>query len=184
MYAYFKKLVYFSTECVFAPNAYRGHARAFLKDLEKIRPSVIMDIIHSGISLHSWRDFRILSSGMRLPSKSILIIVPGESLQIKQNVKLPVRGECTRCGAVSSQEVCKACVLLEGLNRGLPKLGIGKTSLAIRAREQQDTEKKKLINCDFWLKIKICNVCLLKCMCDRVTFYDLLWNKNILSKTR
>ncbi|XP_046668526.1 cytoplasmic tRNA 2-thiolation protein 1 isoform X2 [Homalodisca vitripennis] len=47
MYAYFKKLVYFSTECVFAPNAYRGHARTFLKDLEKIRPSVIMDIIHS-----------------------------------------------------------------------------------------------------------------------------------------
>ena len=48
MYAYFKRLNYFSTECVFAPNAYRGHARAFLKDLEKIRPSVIMDIIHSG----------------------------------------------------------------------------------------------------------------------------------------
>lgn len=49
MYAYFRKLVYFSTECVFAPNAYRGHAREFLKDLEKIRPSVIMDIIHSGM---------------------------------------------------------------------------------------------------------------------------------------
>lgn len=49
MYAYFQKLVYFSTECVFAPNAYRGHTREFLKDLEKIRPSVIMDIIHSGI---------------------------------------------------------------------------------------------------------------------------------------
>lgn len=30
MYAHFKKLVYFSTECIFAPNAYRGHARAFL----------------------------------------------------------------------------------------------------------------------------------------------------------
>jgi len=48
MYAYFKKLHYFSTECIFAPNAYRGHARTFLKDLEKIRPSVIMDILHSG----------------------------------------------------------------------------------------------------------------------------------------
>lgn len=48
MYAHFKKLIYFSTECTFAPNAYRGHARAFLKDLEKVRPSVIMDIIHSG----------------------------------------------------------------------------------------------------------------------------------------
>lgn len=48
MYAYFKQLVYFSTECVFAPNAYRGHARTYLKDLERIRPSSILDIIHSG----------------------------------------------------------------------------------------------------------------------------------------
>ncbi|XP_034239898.1 cytoplasmic tRNA 2-thiolation protein 1 [Thrips palmi] len=120
MYAYFKRLVYFSTECVFAPNAYRGHARAFLKDLEKIRPSVIMDIIHSG-----------------------------ESLQVKDNVKLPVRTQCSRCGSVSSQELCKACVLLEGLNRGLPKLGIGKSSLANRARDQQDAEKKEKVICDF-----------------------------------
>jgi hypothetical protein len=53
MYAYFKRLHYFSTECVFAPNAYRGHARAFLKDLEKIRPTTIMDIIHSGKEMSS-----------------------------------------------------------------------------------------------------------------------------------
>ena len=37
MYAYFKKLDYFSTECIYSPNAYRGHARAYIKDLEKIR---------------------------------------------------------------------------------------------------------------------------------------------------
>lgn len=49
MYAYFRKLVYFSTECVFAPNAYRGHARVLLKDLEKINPEIIMNIIHSGL---------------------------------------------------------------------------------------------------------------------------------------
>lgn len=42
MYAYFKKLDYFSTECVYSPNAYRGHARTFLKDLESIRPSAII----------------------------------------------------------------------------------------------------------------------------------------------
>merc|ERR1719429_133605 len=51
MYAYFKKLDYFSTECIYSPNAYRGHARTFIKDLEKIRPSSIMDIIHSGEQL-------------------------------------------------------------------------------------------------------------------------------------
>lgn len=27
MYAHFKKLDYFSTECIYAPNAYRGYAR-------------------------------------------------------------------------------------------------------------------------------------------------------------
>lgn len=42
MYAYFKKLDYFSTECIYSPNAYRGHARTFLKDLEAIRPSAII----------------------------------------------------------------------------------------------------------------------------------------------
>jgi cytoplasmic tRNA 2-thiolation protein 1 len=47
-YAYFKKLDYFSTECIYSPDAYRGHARTFLKDLEAARPSAIIDIIHSG----------------------------------------------------------------------------------------------------------------------------------------
>ncbi len=38
----------------------------------------------------------------------------------------PHSGTCERCGYISSQPVCKACVMLEGLNQGLPKLGIGK----------------------------------------------------------
>ncbi|XP_037887852.1 cytoplasmic tRNA 2-thiolation protein 1 [Glossina fuscipes] len=113
MYAHYKKLVYFSTECVFAPNAYRGHARTFLKDLEKIRPSVIMDIIYSG-----------------------------EQLRFKDTVKKPIRGTCERCGFVSSQQPCKACKLLEGLNRGLPKLGIGKKSKGDRMIAQQEKELK------------------------------------------
>ena len=106
MYAYFKKLDYFSTECIYSPNAYRGHARTFIKDLEKIRPSSIMDIIHSG-----------------------------ENLAFKSNVKerLPGQTTCTRCGYISSMEICKACLLLEGLNKGLPKLGIGKSSKVKKA---------------------------------------------------
>jgi len=97
MYAYFKKLDYFSTECIYSPNAYRGHARTFLKDLESIRPSCILDIIHSG-----------------------------ECMSVKQGVKMPTQGACPKCGYISSQTLCKACVLLEGLNRGLPRLGIGR----------------------------------------------------------
>ncbi|KYQ58258.1 Cytoplasmic tRNA 2-thiolation protein 1 [Trachymyrmex zeteki] len=119
MYAYFKNLVYFSTECIYAPNAYRGHARAFLKDLEKIRPSSIIDIIHSG-----------------------------EQLQVKDNVKMPKRRNCTQCGFVSSQEICKACVLLEGLNRGLPKLGIGKSSKAKKIMNLHMDKKNKPQNID------------------------------------
>ena len=35
-------------------------------------------------------------------------------------------GVCERCGYISSNPVCKACVMLEGLNKGRPRLGIGK----------------------------------------------------------
>ena len=48
MYAYYKNLVYFSTECIYSPNAYRGHVRGYLKDIERVRPTCILDIIHSG----------------------------------------------------------------------------------------------------------------------------------------
>ena len=99
MYAYLKKLVYFSTECKYAPNAYRGFARAFIKDVEQVRPRSIIDIIHSG-----------------------------ESIYVKKDVRMPVQRNCERCDYISSQAVCKACALIEGLNKGLPQLGIGKTS--------------------------------------------------------
>ncbi|XP_047128818.1 cytoplasmic tRNA 2-thiolation protein 1 isoform X1 [Hydra vulgaris] len=97
MYAYFKKLDYFTTECIYSPNAYRGHARTFLKDLEAIRPSCIIDIIHSG-----------------------------ESMSVKKEVRMPTQGICTKCGYISSRPLCTACIMLEGLNKGLPRLGIGK----------------------------------------------------------
>ena len=115
LYAYFKRLDYFSTECVYSPNAYRGHARAFLKDLESIRPSSIIDIIHSG-----------------------------DSLSVKTDVKMPVQGTCKRCGYISSQELCKACILLEGLNRGMPKLGIGKTTASNLSSQIKKLQLKEL----------------------------------------
>ncbi|KAG1658678.1 Cytoplasmic tRNA 2-thiolation protein 1 [Nymphon striatum] len=99
MYAYLKKLDYFSTECIYSPNAYRGYAREFLKNLEAIRSTSIIDIIHSG-----------------------------ECMSVKGGTKMPTQGVCKQCGYISSQDICKACVLLEGLNKGLPRLGIGKTS--------------------------------------------------------
>ena len=59
LYAYFKKLDYFATECIYAPDAYRGHARALVKDLEALRPSSIIDVIHAGIGsgpIFQWND--------------------------------------------------------------------------------------------------------------------------------
>lgn len=101
MYAYFKKLDYFSTECIYSPNAYRGYAREFLKELEKVKPSVIIDIIHAG-----------------------------ENVQFKSDTtsSLPTIMNCIRCGYISSNKICKACVLLEGLNKGKAKLAIGRGS--------------------------------------------------------
>ncbi|VVA95459.1 unnamed protein product [Arabis nemorensis] len=84
--------------CIYSPNAYRGFAREFIKDLERLRPRAILDIIKSG------EDFRIATT-----------------------TKMPEQGTCERCGYISSQKWCKACVLLEGLNRGLPKMGIGRS---------------------------------------------------------
>ncbi|XP_025656788.1 cytoplasmic tRNA 2-thiolation protein 1 [Arachis hypogaea] len=104
MYAYFKRLDYFSTECIYSPNAYRGFAREFIKDLERLRPRAVLDIIRSG-----------------------------ENFRISTTAKMPEQGTCERCGYISSQKWCKACVLLDGLNRGLPKLGIGQSHGVIGA---------------------------------------------------
>ncbi|KAI9449637.1 hypothetical protein BJY52DRAFT_1306732 [Lactarius psammicola] len=97
MYAYFKKLDYFSTECIYSPDAYRGHARAFLKDLEAARPSAIIDIIHSG-----------------------------EAFEVKDEIRATQKAQqtCIRCGYMSSNDLCKACSLLEGLERGMSTAAI------------------------------------------------------------
>ena len=65
MYAHFKKLDYFSTECIYSPNAYRGHVRELIKDLEKVRPSIIIDIIHSAESI------KVDTANVQMPTKMV-----------------------------------------------------------------------------------------------------------------
>lgn len=65
----------------------------------------------------------------------------GETMSIKEQVSLPTQGVCSRCNFVSSQKVCKACVLLEGLNKGLPKLGIGKSSKVKKILAEYDLKQ-------------------------------------------
>ncbi|KAF0479654.1 Cytoplasmic tRNA 2-thiolation protein 1 [Gigaspora margarita] len=124
MYAYFKKLDYFSTECIYSPNAYRGHVRTFIKDLESIRPSAIIGNDIYNVLKKKTKNYLVYLFNVFCYYKDI--IHSGEAFEIKEGVKLPVQGICKRCGYMSSNELCKACMLLEGLNRGLPKLGIGK----------------------------------------------------------
>ena len=111
MYAYFKKLDYFSTECKYSPFAARGLAREFVKDLEAARPRAIIDLVKSADRLK----------------------LKGET---RKEQKSP--GTCTVCGYLSSQEVCKACLLLEGLNSGMPMLGVANG----RRRHQRVTKSK------------------------------------------
>jgi len=97
LYAHFKKLDYFTTECTYSKEAFRGNARVLLKDLESIRSSAIADTVFSG-----------------------------EHLLLKEAAAVPnnTQRSCERCGYISSQALCRACVLMDSLNRGAPKVAL------------------------------------------------------------
>lgn len=95
LYAHFRKLDYFSTECIYSPDAFRGSARTLIKNLERLRPSAIIDIIKSG-----------------------------ESFVVARGTKMPKQGVCQVCGYMSSHGICKACMLLGSLNKSTAALAI------------------------------------------------------------
>jgi cytoplasmic tRNA 2-thiolation protein 1 len=95
MYAYFKKLDYFATECVYAPHAYRGRARELVKQLEALRPSAIVDVIRA-------------AETMRFPAAAR--DAPADTGQVERR--------CVRCGFITSQTLCKACIFTDSLNNG------------------------------------------------------------------
>uniref|UniRef100_A0A8C4QGM3 Cytosolic thiouridylase subunit 1 homolog (S. pombe) n=1 Tax=Eptatretus burgeri TaxID=7764 RepID=A0A8C4QGM3_EPTBU len=96
MYAHFKQLDYFSTECTYSPAAYRGHARTLIKAAERVRPGVVLATLHSGQNMRP-------TSGVNIPS----------------------RGTCSKCGFTASTSICTSCSLLEGLGKGLARRKIG-----------------------------------------------------------
>ncbi|XP_061875691.1 LOW QUALITY PROTEIN: cytoplasmic tRNA 2-thiolation protein 1-like, partial [Colius striatus] len=96
LYAHYRGLRNFSTECRHAPHAYRGHARSLLKELEASRSCSVAALGHSG-----------------------------RRLRVAAGVATASLGSCSRCGFASSQALCKACVLLAALEKGLPRLGAG-----------------------------------------------------------
>lgn len=98
LYAHYKKLDYFSTECTYSPEAFRGTARTLIKNLEAVRPSAILDVIHSGSQFE---------------------------LSTRTRRRQPAAVRCAQCGYISSNHVCKACVLLNGLNASVPAVALG-----------------------------------------------------------
>lgn len=179
LYAHHKKLDYFSTECIYSPEAFRGSARTLIKDLERIRPSSILDIVRSGEDMASLVPPEISGCG-KCPSKGgdkvvtmpnsedysaggcgsqsgganveemaemekqlvgneeaegreVEVTLPAKkskgnkqqtartSRRNQKPLKLQTMGQCERCGYISSQNICKACMLLDGLNKNRPK---------------------------------------------------------------
>ena len=165
LYAHHKKLDYFSTECIYSPEAFRGSARTLIKDLEKIRPSSILDIVKSGEDLAEMVPPEVSgkkgpaaeeeaaggcgsqngrssggemaemekklaedeASGSRETEIKLADVQTG-AVPLKRNpqkkVKTQTMRRCERCGYISSQHICKACALLEGLNKNRPKTAI------------------------------------------------------------
>ncbi|XP_023239494.1 cytoplasmic tRNA 2-thiolation protein 1-like [Centruroides sculpturatus] len=171
MYAYFKKLDYFSTECIYSPNAYRGFARGYIKDLESIRPSSILGKIYSKegtrkktLTFLKTTFFQPLKVAYKTVLEEIFPKINNEECRSIIAIKLDlgfargyikdlesirpssILGICKCCGYISSQEICKACVMLEGLNKGLPKLGIGKSSKVKKKMEDIQMTKEKNSN--------------------------------------
>ena len=173
LYAHHKGLEYFSTECIYSPEAFRGSARQLIKNLERVRPSAILDVVKSGEDMAKLVPPGVTGSGKNAQD---VIVVDGEAegeggcgsangrssggemaameeklredeaakerevevtatgqrhdrdrpIPIRMKKKLPrqTMGKCERCGYLSSQAVCKACMLLEGLNKNRPKMEI------------------------------------------------------------
>lgn len=192
LYAHHKKLDYFSTECIYSPEAFRGSARTLIKNLERIRPESILDVVRSGIDMAKLvpgaktdgagtgacgtgesgeakgaedevvggcgtangkssggemaemerklrQDEEALENGteveVRMPANRIKPsqqTIPMRTKQEKRRAQksrdgAPPKqklGQCERCGYLSSQQICKACVLLEGLNKARPRTEI------------------------------------------------------------
>lgn len=176
LYAHHKGLDYFSTECIYSPEAFRGSARQLVKNLERVRPSAILDIVRSGEDMAKLVPPEICG-GIGAGTQDVLVVdgeaeaegegeggcgsangrsSGGEMAAMEEKLrrdeeakgretnvtptksrrKVPKQqmGKCTRCGYLSSQAVCKACMLLEGLNKNRPK-----TEIVVSVEEEDNS---------------------------------------------
>ena len=118
LYAKYKNLEYFSTECTYAPDAYRGHARHLLRSMELKRRHVALDIIRSGEAIAAQ-----IIAGQQSKNENL------EDESVNSKTQISQRSSCQNCGFISSTPICRACVMLKGLNSGKAKMAIGKNSV-------------------------------------------------------
>ncbi|KAI4243080.1 MAG: hypothetical protein L6R40_003630 [Gallowayella cf. fulva] len=194
LYAHHKGLDYFSTECTYSPEAFRGSARTLIKNLEKVRPSAILDVVRSGEDMAKLVPPEVSNSGASVANgKAVVAAIDvegegeagcgssngrasgGEMAIMEQKLRdeethdgketrngneidFTLRGQrhdrhkpspttktpkrllkqqlqrCGRCGYLSSQSVCKACILLESLNKNRPK-----TEISVSVEEEDNS---------------------------------------------
>ncbi|KAL8757646.1 MAG: hypothetical protein Q9199_002071 [Rusavskia elegans] len=205
LYAHHKGLDYFSTECIYSPEAFRGSARTLIKNLERVRPSAILDVVKSGEDMARLVPPEVSNPGPSAAgTKDIAVVLDGEAegeggcgssngrasggemavMEQKsrdeeaqdgketQNgdneIDFTLEGQrhdrhkpptaaktsskakrlpkqqlqkCGQCGYLSSQTVCKACMLLEGLNKNRPKTQI---SVSIEEEDNGPTLTRRM----------------------------------------
>lgn len=142
LYAHYKKLDYFSTECSYAPEAFRGTARELMKNLEAVRPSCIIDIIYSGENLVL--KPKKVKRGTKTANMEYTEVRSDGSVYLQRSppAQFVDGNKCERCGYLSSNKICKACVLLEGLEKNRAKVSLDKdTSMTGSARLTRTLEQ-------------------------------------------
>ncbi|CCF59012.1 hypothetical protein KAFR_0F04170 [Kazachstania africana CBS 2517] len=134
LYAHYKKLDYFSTECTYAPEAFRGTARELMKNLEAVRPSCIIDIIHSGENL-------VLKDENERKKKQFTKNKNQEKATSAKKSTFVDGNRCEKCGYLSSNKICKACTLLADLEKSRSKITLeNDTSMEGAARVMRTLE--------------------------------------------
>ena len=185
LYAHHKSLDYFTTECIYSPEAFRGSARTLIKSLERVRPSAILDVVRSGEDMaklvpgevsgrysgkggngildvggeadiaggcgsangrssggemSDMEKTLLENEGARHQETEITLNGQRHDRHCKASERMPKKptkqqmGKCVRCGYLASQEICKACMLLEGLNKNRPR-----TQIQVSIDEGQDS---------------------------------------------
>ena len=123
LYAHFKKLDYFSTECVYSPFAARGATRDAVKALEAVRPTAIAGLVRAAQTLvprGGGGGGGEEGEGRVGEAAAVLPAAPGGRRRGGRAGGAPLEATqpkaCALCGYMTSQPVCKACELLGTLN--------------------------------------------------------------------